>query len=286
MHKTPINVSNLRRFYFDELHNNQSLRAAPVYVLSSYSCYMTDLMWCELFAPRLGGRILRLFTTTGKSLVLNDFDESQVEGEPETYADYHVRKVKSNYRYEDHGASELRDRFVAIREIRGGDADVPTALVLYFNPSSQIKYWLWLSVAHRRLYGELGVWGNVVSHFLNPWIVTRVPEEEPMHLECKLTRDKEGQTIKRWRSPISLDLVACGEINFLEEPYYEFQRAIVAAHDAYSEDLVRSNLTPIIRGTEAETKLLFWRNEYYPPMPEMPRVYNVRRYLSALEALR
>lgn len=286
MNRPSINVGSIRNFYFDELRHNDALRGAPVYALASYSCYMTDLLWSQLFSKKLGGKILKLYTTTGKSVTLAGFDDLPPTGKPETSADYLLRRVRSDYRYEDHGETELHDRFVAIRELRGGDSDVPTGLIYYFNPKSHIKYWLWVSVAHRRIYGDLTVWGNVASHFLNPWVAARLPQEEPLSQECKLTKDKAYQQIKRWRRPISLELVACDELNFLADDYTGLQQAIVKAHNSYAEDLIRSNLTPIVRGTEAETNLLFWRNEYYPAMPEMPRVYNVRRYMNMLELMR
>jgi len=110
------------------------------------------------------------------------------------------------------------------------------------------------------------------------WTSTKLPDDEKLQLECRLTRSRQG---RKRRSPSSLDLIACDEIDFLRGDYLDFQRAIVKAHSSMAESYVRAILNPTLRGTEAESKLLFWRNGYYPPpgSTEIPKVYNIRRYV-------
>jgi hypothetical protein len=272
-----LSIKKLRKLYSYEIRTNPSLKDSPIYVLASSSHYMSDLLMSEMFSGRKGGEIIDLISRSQRQQTLVSPKETYKPENSTFYADYLVRKVTEAYNFEDHGADTLYNIFRRIREIRGGDRDVPTALVYYYGMG---VYWLWIYNPQRRQpNGEFTTWGNVVYHFINPWKSTILPESESRNLrtECRSTLGYLERE-RKYRSPASLDLIAFDEIDFLRSDTHSLRQAIVKAHDSESETYIREVLTPIVRGTEAETRYLFWRNEYYPRPPELSMVWNIRRY--------
>ena len=73
-------------------------------------------------------------------------------------------------------------------------------------------------------------------------------------------------------------MIACDEIDFLSSDVSIFRQAVCKAHNSRSETYIREYLTPMVRGTDAETRYIFWRNEYHPKLPELSMVWNIKRY--------
>jgi hypothetical protein len=237
---------------------------------------MTDLLNSEMFSDHKGGDIIDLISRTQRQQTLVSSQETYSPRRSTFYADYLVRKVTEAYNYEDHGSDTLYNIFNRIREIRGGDRDVPVALIYYYN----MIYWLWMYNPQRKQpNGEYTTWGKVVVHSINPWKTTILPESEneDLQIECKNPISRFERE-RKWRSPASLDLIACDEIDFLRSDVLTFRQAIAKAHDSEAETYIRKYLAPIVRGTDAETRYLFWRNEYYPKPPELCKIWNIRRY--------
>lgn len=272
-----LSIKKLRKYYNYELRTNPTLKDAPIYVLASYSHYMTDLLNSEMFSRKKGGDIIDLISHTQHQQTLVSPRETYTPSRSTFYADYLVRKVTEAYNYEDHGADTLYNIFNRIREIRGGDRDVPVALVYYYGMG---VYWLWMYNPQRRQpNGDFTTWGAVVYHSINPWKSTVLPESEnkDLRIECRSTLFNLERK-RKYRSPASLDLIACDEIDFLRSDVQAFRQAVAKAHDSDAEAYIRECLTPMVRGTEAETRYLFWRNEYYPKPPELSMIWNIKRY--------
>lgn len=271
-----LNIKRIRDIYNYELRTNPTLKDAPIYIVATCSHYMSDLLMSEMFSERKGGDIIDLISRTQHQQTLVSPKETYSPQKSTFYADYLVRKVTEAYNYEDHGADSLYNIFTRVKRIRGGSRDVPVALVYYYN----MIYWLWMYTPQRRQpNGEYTTWGKVVVHSINSWKPTILPESEDkaLQIECKLTLSNFERE-RKWRSPASLDLIACDEIDFLRSDVLTFRKAIAKAHDSEAETYIRRNLTPIVRGTDAETQYLFWRNEYYPRPPELCKIWNIRRY--------
>ena len=271
-----LSINRIRKIYNFELRTNPTLKDAPIYILASYSHYMTDLLMSEMFSRRKGGDIIDLISRTQHQRTIVSPKETYSPHESTFYGDYLVRKVTEAYDYEDHGADTLHNIFTRVREIRGGNRDVPVALIYYYN----MIYWLWMYRPQRKQpNGEYTTWGKVVVHFINPWKLTTLPETEDkdLQIECRSTLSRFDRE-RKWRSPASLDLIACDEIDFLRSDVLTFRQAISKAHNSEAETYIRQYLTPIVRGTDAEKRHLFWRNEYYPKPPELCKIWNVRKY--------
>jgi len=279
-----LSMSRIKKIYNYELRTNPNLKDAPIHMLASYSHYMTDLLMSEMFSQRNGGDIIDLISRTQHQRTITSPEETYSPRTSTFYGDYLVRKVTESYNYEDHGADTLPNIFHRVREIRGGDRDVPVALVYYYN----MIYWLWMYNPQRKQpNGEHTTWGKIVVHFTNPWKSTLLPETEDndLQIECKTTLSHLERE-RKWRRPASLDLVACDEIDFLRSDVLTFRQAIAKAHDSEADTYIRKYLAPIVRGTDAERRYLFWRNEYYPKPPELCKIWNIRRYPQPLITIR
>jgi hypothetical protein len=275
-----LSINRIRDIYNFELLTNPTLKDIPIYILSSCSHYMTDLLMSEMFSERKGGDIIDLISRTQHQRTLVSRKETYSPHKSTFYADYLVRKVTEAYNYEDHGSDTLYNIFTRVRETRGGDRDVPVVLIYYYN----MIYWLWMYNPQRKQSnGEFTTWGKVVVHSINPWEPTILPdsEDDDLRIECKSSVSCFERE-RKWRSPASLDLIACDEIDFLRGDVLAFRQAVTKAHDSDTEAYIRKYLTPIVRGTDAETRYLFWRNEYYPKPPELCKIWNIRRYPTPL----